>query len=114
MGCCYESGVPPAPPPPTPLCDCTPRLPCKWLLGRWWCPHAPARHCCGFESRSERPPPVSIDPKALAAQHARETAALVTASAFGVDAFCYVAPSDCGLGLFARSALRRGQAVIEY
>ena len=43
------------------------------------------------------------------------TAALLTASAYGpMNAWSFVAPSDCGLGLFARVALRSNQAVGEY
>ena len=37
---------------------------------------------------------------------ARETAALLTATAFGpVSDFAFCAPSHCGLGVFAREAL---------
>ena len=45
---------------------------------------------------------------------AASTAAMLTASAFGLGNWCFVAPTDCGLGLFARSALRRGQAICTY
>ena len=44
---------------------------------------------------------------------ARGCAAMLTASAFGLDDWCFVAPSDCGLGLFARSALAKGQQICE-
>lgn len=43
------------------------------------------------------------------------TAAILTASAYGpMNAWIFVAPSDCGLGIFARDALRSNQAVGEY
>lgn len=45
---------------------------------------------------------------------AQDSAALLTAAAFGLDTFSFVAPCDCGLGLFARVPLRAGQFVIEY
>jgi hypothetical protein len=47
-------------------------------------------------------------------QLARDTAAVLTANAFGLGEHCFVAPSDAGLGLFARSDLQKGQAVVEY
>jgi len=47
-------------------------------------------------------------------QAAHETAAMLTAAAYGLDTLCFVAPCDAGLGLFARSSLRRGQAIVEY
>ena len=43
-----------------------------------------------------------------------DAAALLTAVAFGLDAHCFVAPCDVGLGLFAREALRCGQTIVEY
>merc|ERR1719272_1092044 len=45
---------------------------------------------------------------------ARGRAAMRTASAVGLDDWCFVAPSDCGLGLFARSTLCKGQQICEY
>eukprot|EP00966_Prymnesium_polylepis_P302431 6987155-Prymnesium_polylepis.3 len=46
---------------------------------------------------------------------AKDTATLLTATAFAaVGAFSFVAPCDCGLGLFARTTLRAGQFVAEY
>ena len=39
---------------------------------------------------------------------------MLTAAAYGCGDHCFVAPSDCGLGLFARSDLRAGQAIVEY
>ena len=43
---------------------------------------------------------------------ATETAARLTAVAFGISEHCFVAPSDVGLGLYARAALRRGQVTL--
>jgi hypothetical protein len=40
---------------------------------------------------------------------------MLTAASYGpVEAFCFVAPTDCGLGLFARTGLGAGQVVTEY
>ena len=58
--------------------------------------------------------PVCLDHLALEKEAARDTATHLTAAAFGLDAFSFVAPSDCGLGLFARVSLRRGQFISEY
>jgi hypothetical protein len=45
---------------------------------------------------------------------AQGVAALLTASAFAdVGAFCFVAPCDCGLGLFARESLQTNQFIAE-
>ena len=52
--------------------------------------------------------------KALEQHAARNTAALLTAATFGLGAFSFVAPCDCGLGLFARVPLRAGQFISEY
>ena len=54
------------------------------------------------------------DIRSAETEAAAECAALLTACAFGLGDWCFVAPSDCGLGLFARTALRRGQAICEY
>ena len=57
-----------------------------------------------------RPPP--RDPPS---HQARQTAALLTAAAYGpINAWCFVAPSTTGLGLWSRVALRAGQLVGEY
>ena len=57
-----------------------------------------------------RPPP--RDPPS---HQARQTAALLTAAAYGpINAWCFVAPSTTGLGLWSRVALRVGQLVGEY
>ena len=52
--------------------------------------------------------------KALEQDATCDTAALLTAAAFGLDAFSFVATCDCGLGLFARVSLLAGQFVSEY
>ena len=50
----------------------------------------------------------------MASDAAASCAAMLTAAAYGMRGFCFVAPTDCGLGLFARSNLRRGQAICTY
>lgn len=121
-GCGFESGVPPDAP-LTPLCRCA--KPCKWLLNRWWCAKHPSSDSCGFESEPSVPSEptrvvevcsTSRHPSAFAmdVEAARSCAAMLTASAYGVDEWCFVAPTDCGLGLFARSALSKGQLICEY
>ena len=57
---------------------------------------------------------VRVGRAALEQNTAQDSAALLTAAAFGLDTFSFVAPCDCGLGLFARVPLRAGQFVIEY
>ena len=52
--------------------------------------------------------------KSLVQHAARDSAALLTATAFGLDAFSFVAPCDCGLGLFARVTLRAGHVICEH
>ena len=56
-----------------------------------------------------------VEQRLLLVDSARDTAAMLTACAFGpVGHFCFVAPCDCGLGLFARSQLAIGQFISEY
>ena len=118
-GCGFESEVPPGAP-LTPLCRCS--RPCKWMLGRWWCPKAGAGGC-GFELAPEvhpEPTPIAhrssrhLPAESTVVDAARSVAAMLTASAFGLDEWCFVAPTDCGLGLFARSTLCKGQRICEY
>ena len=46
---------------------------------------------------------------------ARATAALLTSAAYGpMNAWSFISPSDCGLGLFARVALQTDQVIGEY
>ena len=53
----------------------------------------------------------NIDPSSSVA---RDTAAVLTATAYGpIGDFCFVAPCDLDLGLFARAALKAGQFVCE-
>ena len=69
---------------------------------------------CDFEWSPPPPPapPTLVPPEAIERQMARDTAALLTAAAHGpLNAWSFVAPSDFGLGLWARAPLRRGQAV---
>ena len=63
---------------------------------------------------SPRADVLACSPDIVTAQ-ARETAALLTAASYGpMNSWSFVAPSDCGLGLFARVSLQSGQAVGEY
>eukprot|EP00966_Prymnesium_polylepis_P114949 2656544-Prymnesium_polylepis.1 len=43
-----------------------------------------------------------------------KTAAYLTRCAFGLDAFSFVAPCSCGLGLFARVPLKADSFISEY
>ena len=56
-----------------------------------------------------------LDPADEVAESARQTAALLTAAAFGpISSLCYVGPTDCDLGLFARCALPKDTPICEY
>lgn len=91
---------------------------------RWWCARAQRDEAgepigCGFEmARSEledHPEPELISHASLEVESARSTAALLTAAAHGpVADWAVIAPSDCGMGLFARANLQIGQVVGEY
>ena len=62
-----------------------------------------------------RPAPTLVSVASWIDHSAAATAAMLTAAAFGsVEAFCFVAPCDCGLGLFARAPLQAGQFIGEY
>ena len=51
----------------------------------------------------------------VAAAAARDTAATLTAAAYGpLDSLCFVSPCDCGLGLFVRGHVGPGQLICEY
>ena len=91
---------------------------------RWWCAQPKRDEAgepagCDFElSRAaleQRPEPELVSQESIEVETARSTAALLTAAAHGplADWAC-TAPSDCGLGLFARTNLQRGQVVGEY
>ena len=60
------------------------------------------------------PQTLTLTLTALELKQARDTAALLTACAHGLNAWCFVAGSDCGLGLWARSGLVAGQALGQY
>ena len=93
-----------------PLCECG--RPAVWMGRRWWCARADGG--CDFEWSPPPPPapPTLVPPEAIERQMARDTAALLTAAAHGpLNAWSFVAPSDFGLGLWARAPLRRGQAL---
>ena len=110
-GCGFETQVPPSCL-PVPLCDCG--NPCKWTYDRWWCRRFP-NGACRFEHRPHNAEePTRLERPSLESEAACSQAALLTASAFGLDQWCFVAPSDCGLGLYARSELLKGQAIISY
>ena len=76
--------------------------------------------------RTKRRPPAPTDmdsaisaiwqPSAdVAAAAARDTAATLTAAAYGpIGSFCFVSPCNCDLGLFARAPLRSDQFICEY
>lgn len=120
--CAFETGVPPTRPP---LCGCG--APAAWFRNRFWC----ERDVCGFEvqapcqaaasaadastvdAASIRPGEVTM--AAVTMENAAATAALLTAVAYGpLNAWSFVHPCDCGLGLFARVALVPGQFIAEY
>ena len=106
-GCSFLAEVPPDP--LTPLCGCG--LPCVWAHRRWWCSRwgAAGGDGCGFEgiTHAAQASPTAISQRELSRAVAADTAAMLTASAFGISAWCFVAPSDCGLGLYARQVTPR-------
>ena len=72
---------------------------------------------CAFEFRPDptRAMPSLNRHSGLAKEAATSTAAMLTASAFGpMNAWSFVSPSDCGLGLYARVELHPGQWIAEY
>ena len=94
-----------------PLCTCG-RV-ATFLRGRYLCDAG----VCHFDHKPD-PPRVGeilLTSSALSLEAAKDTAALLTASAFGpMSAWAFVAPTDCGLGLHARVALQAGQFICEY
>ena len=118
--CGFEAAPPPVP--YSPICRCgTPAVYVE-RGQRWWCAQprrdeAGVPAGCDFELRAEleRPEPELVSHASIEVENARSTAALLTAAAYGplADWAC-TAPSDCGLGLFARTNLQRGQVVGEY
>ena len=98
---------------PQPLCECG--RPAVWTARRWFCARADARGCAfEWSPPPPRPPCALLRRAALELNAARDTAALLTACAHGLNAWCFVAGSDCGLGLWARSGLVAGQALGQY
>ena len=94
-----------------PLCKCGRRA--TWSRGFFYCD----ADVCDF---SCQPPMLRREPQAVAhnivsRELAQSTAATLTAAAYGpIEPWCFVAPCDCGLGLFARSSLQPGQFISEY
>ena len=113
-GCAFIAEVPPVP--LTPLCSC--QRPCVWAHRRWWCATSLGQreHGCGYEGTAQvaHASPTCISRSELSLSAAAQTAALLTASAFGIAPWAFVAPADCGLGLYARQDLEVGQAICEY
>ena len=105
--CAFLAEVPPDP--FTPLCGCG--LPCVWARRRWWCGQwgGASGDGCGFEgvTHAVHAPPICVSPSELSRTSAEDMAALLTASAFGISAWAFVAPADCGLGLYARQVTTR-------
>ena len=111
-GCGYECSPPPRGA-PTPLCLCG--RPAKFLVGKWWCAEAPGGGCALQLPLSEHTtPPARLSQHAIEADAAREIAATLTAAAYGVADWAFVAACGVGLGLFARADIVRGQVVAEY
>ena len=111
-GCGYECSPPPRGA-PTPLCLCG--RPAKFLVGKWWCAEAPGGGCALQLPVSEHTtPPARLSQHAIEAEAAREIAATLTAAAYGVADWAFVAACGVGLGLFARADIVRGQVVAEY
>ena len=106
-GCAFLAEMPPDP--LTPICGCG--RPCVWARRRWWCSQwgAAGGDGCGFEGIAHAPhaSPTAISQSELSRAAAADTAAMLTASAFGVSTWGFVAPSDCGLGLYARQVTPR-------
>jgi len=112
-GCGFERAVPPCLPP---RCLCGEEAAWEARARGFFCEQAR----CGFELRRgtvPRLPPARVAPDDLAMQIADDTAALLTASAYGpLSPFAFVSPggSGTGLGTFARVRLQPGQAVGEF
>jgi len=114
--CAYECEPPPFA--LTPLCDCA--QPCVWHHGRWWCERGNAG--CDFERRETRPEPKRVCSSAsrrvisssIEGTLASSTASLLTYAAYGLEEWSFVAPTDCGLGLFARDKIQTHQVIGEY
>lgn len=106
--CYFELELPPSTPP---LCDCM--VPSAWARSAFLC----ERGRCGFMRRLdlEAATPTYVPHRTLAAEATDGVAALLTATAYGpMNPWSFVSPSDCGLGLFARTALEPDQPICEY
>ena len=114
--CTYECEPPPFA--LTPHCACA--QPCVWHHGRWWCERGDAG--CDFERRETRPEPERMRSSAsrrilsssIEGTLATSTASLLTHAAYGLEEWSFVAPTDCGLGLFARGDIQTHQVIGEY
>jgi len=114
--CTYECKPPPFA--LSPLCACD--RPCVWDRGRWWCECGDAG--CDFERRETRPEPERVCSSAsrrivlssIEGTLATSTASLLTHAAYGLEEWSFVAPTDCGLGLFARDKIQTHQVIGEY
>jgi len=117
-GCGFEHQTPEAP--FTPLCHCGLRATWCSTSERFWCGTGkpPRLGGCGFEEWPRRwaspQSPLHMSDAEIEIDFARNQAALLTATTYGLSAHCFVAPSEHGLGLWSREPLRRGQAVVEY
>jgi hypothetical protein len=70
---------------------------------------------CDEATPPEASEPIRVTYHELERDAAAGTAALLTAAAFGpLGVWTFIAPSNCGLGLFARASLKVGQCVSEY
>ena len=114
-GCSYEATPPPLP--TTPECYCG-RL-AVWHRSRWWCDGGMMG--CGFREHEEEERDGQVDEKRthkdVAIEHAKDTAATLTAVAMGpLGEFAFVAGSSdaCGRGLYARADLPQDLAIAEY
>lgn len=114
--CGFEHPIPPVA--LTPVCHCGLRSLWHGASERFWCGtgEPPHRGGCGLEQPVEAEPrsPTWVPTAQVEKQIAADTAALLTAAAYGLGDFCFVAPSEHGLGLWSREPLVRGQAVVEY
>lgn len=123
-----------------PLCRCGVHAVAGY--GRWWCARRPRPGAstpedngaweapwCAFEEAPASPipsrphseltvghaDPTRASSASLALTAARSLAAGLTAAAYGpMEPWCFVSPSNCGLGLFARSPLEESQFICEY
>ena len=114
-GCAFEHRPPPSR--WTPVCDCGARACWEPLAERFLCPRPRSRGGCGFSApleRETRDRASHVPLHAIVQEMAAQTAALLTAAAYGLGVHCFVAPCDVGLGLFARAPLRPEQRVVEY